>query len=100
MESVTEQPPPIHNNSEPVWNMVIRDMQERNRIGTEQYGTPLQCNNGRKALQDAYFECLDQAVYLRQKIEEDRQQEAYVNRMEEHLRSLGVSPEDLGKVPS
>ena len=45
-------------------------MEERNRIGTEKYGTPLQSHNGRDALVDAYQEILDAAVYLRQAIEE------------------------------
>lgn len=64
------QPPPTPNDSTPVWEMVIADMQERHRIGTERYGTPLQIHNGRDALQDAYEEALDLAVYLRQAIEE------------------------------
>ncbi len=45
-------------------------MEERNKIGTEKYGTPLQAHNGRDALVDAYQEILDAAVYLRQAIEE------------------------------
>jgi hypothetical protein len=34
------------------------------------YGTKLQAGNGRNALQDAYDECLDMAVYLKQAIVE------------------------------
>jgi hypothetical protein len=45
-------------------------MHERNRVGTERFGTPLQAFNGRDALQDAYEEALDLAAYLRQAIEE------------------------------
>ena len=41
-------------------------------MGIEKYGTVLQPNNGRNALVDAYQEALDLAVYLRQRIEEDK----------------------------
>lgn len=65
-----DQPPPTPNTAVPVWELVVADMQERNRVGIERYGTPLQVFNGRDALQDAYFEALDLVVYLRQAIEE------------------------------
>ncbi len=66
----TPEPPPEPNASTPIWNLVISDMHERDRIGTEKYGTPLQAHNGRDALVDAYQEALDLVVYLRQEIEE------------------------------
>lgn len=65
-----EQPAPVVNNSTPVWELVITDMRERDNVGRQRYGTPLQANNGRDALIDAYQEALDLAVYLRQLIEE------------------------------
>lgn len=65
-----EQPAPQRNDQPAVWDLVIADMQERNRVGTERYGTPLQAHNGRDALVDAYQEALDLVVYLRQEIEE------------------------------
>jgi len=49
---------------------VIDDMQKRDVVGRERYGTPLQATNGRDALVDAYQEALDLVVYLRQAIEE------------------------------
>jgi predicted HAD superfamily Cof-like phosphohydrolase len=67
---VEEQAPPEPNESPAIWGLVISDMQARDRIGRERYGTPLQAGNGRDALVDAYQEALDQAVYLRQAIEE------------------------------
>ena len=45
-------------------------MEERRQVGIERYGTPLQPNNGRDALVDAYQEALDLACYLRQSIAE------------------------------
>lgn len=67
------EPEPTPNDSKPIWELVIEDMQERNRIGIEEYGTPLQANNGRNALVDVYQELLDAAVYIKQKIiEEER----------------------------
>jgi len=66
----TPQPPSIPNDSQPIWILVVKDMEERNAMGTEKHGTPLQAFNGRDALIDAYQEVLDAAVYLRQAIEE------------------------------
>ena len=66
------QPAPKPNAGTPIWELVIADMRERDRIGRKRYGTPLQAHNGRDALQDAYEEILDTAVYLRQAIEELR----------------------------
>lgn len=65
-----EQPWPVANTSAPVWELVISDMRKRDHVGRQRYGTPLQINNGRDALLDAYQEALDLAVYLRQAIEE------------------------------
>lgn len=65
------EPPPKPNNSQPVWELVMQDMFERNEFGKAKYGTPLQAHNGRNALKDAYEEVLDLAVYLKQRIVED-----------------------------
>lgn len=87
MNLIEEQPAPIANGGRPIWDLVmldvrehfggptaelvLADMRERDRIGRERYGTPLQANNGRNALVDAYQEALDLAVYLRQDLAED-----------------------------
>lgn len=65
-----KQPAPKANDSRPIWEMVIEDMKQRDLEGRKRYGVPLQAGNGRDALQDAYEEALDLAVYLRQAIEE------------------------------
>ena len=67
-----EQPAPIPNDRESIWQLVMRDMYAREQHGIMEYGTPLQAFNGRDSLQDAYEECLDQCVYLRQALEERR----------------------------
>jgi hypothetical protein len=67
-----EEPDPIPNNRRPSWELVIEDMEERNRTGIAKYGTPLQPMNGRDSLVDAYQEALDLVVYLRNEIEERR----------------------------
>lgn len=51
-------------------DLVCEDMQKRKQFGLSKYGTLLQAGNGRDALQDAYDEVLDLAVYLRQAIAE------------------------------
>lgn len=70
--SIQDQPPPPpeDENKPAVWDLVIADMKERDQVGRERYGTPLQPYNGRDALVDAYQEALDLAVYLRQAIYE------------------------------
>lgn len=65
-----EQPQPIANESPAIWDLVVADMRERDHVGRQRYGIPLQANNGRDALIDAYQEALDLVVYLRQAIEE------------------------------
>lgn len=62
------QPPPVPNAGRPVWDQVITDMWDRDRVGRQRYGTPLQTHNGRQALSDAYEEVLDLAVYLKQEL--------------------------------
>lgn len=66
----TPEPLPITSDRRPIWELVIEDMEERDRVGRQKYGTPLQAFNGRDPLVDAYQEVLDLAVYLRQAIEE------------------------------
>ncbi len=66
----TPQPAPKPNTEVSVWDLVITDMKSRDDFGRKKYGTPLQPNNGRDSLVDAYQEALDLCVYLRQEIEE------------------------------
>ncbi len=66
---MSKQPEPIATGSQPIWELVIADMRQRDQIGRENYGTPLTADNGRDHLQDAYEEALDLAVYLRAEIE-------------------------------
>lgn len=61
-----EQPAPIPNDSTPIVDLVIKDMEERKRIGIERYGVALQANNGRDALRDTYEELLDACIYIKQ----------------------------------
>lgn len=64
------QPDPVPNSQPAVWGLVLKDMVDRDAVGRERYGTPLQGFNGRDALRDAYEEALDLVVYLRQAIYE------------------------------
>ena len=70
LSSSAEQPLPTPNGSPFVWDLVVADMQERDRLGATRYGTRLQPGNGRDSLRDAYEEALDLCVYLRQAIYE------------------------------
>jgi hypothetical protein len=48
-----------------VWDLVVSDMQARDRFGETKYGQRLVAHDGRDPLKDAYQEALDLAVYLR-----------------------------------
>lgn len=61
-----EQPPPVPQASLDIQALVISDVSARRELGIGRYGTPLQPNNGRDALLDAYQEALDLCCYLRQ----------------------------------
>lgn len=61
---------PVPNESPSVQGMVRADLETREALGRQRYGTVLQPNNGRDALRDAYEEALDLSCYLRQAIAE------------------------------
>ena len=65
-----DQIAPVPNGSRPVHEQVMDDLRERMEFGTRKYGTPLQANNGRNPLLDAYEEALDLACYLKQALVE------------------------------
>lgn len=65
---VHEQAPPTTNDKPAIWDLVVVDMQARDKVGRERYGTRLQPHNGRDALVDMYQELLDAVVYCRQAI--------------------------------
>lgn len=69
---VNGEPKPIINDGPSMHDLVIADMNHRKQFGLNKYKTILQANNGRNAIQDAYEEVLDLAVYLRQVIEEGK----------------------------
>ena len=65
------QPKP-HGIGKDIPMLVIQDIESRARFGQAKYGERLRSFNGRNSLIDAYQEVLDLAVYLRQKIEEEK----------------------------
>lgn len=67
---MTDQPMPTPNDHPSIQGLVRADLEQREQVGIQRYGTPLQPHNGRDALRDAYEEALDLACYLRQAIEE------------------------------
>lgn len=66
------QPMPTPNDHPDVQSAVIADIEARRALGISRYGTALQPHNGRDALLDAYEEVLDLAMYLKQRLIEDK----------------------------
>jgi hypothetical protein len=64
------EPPPIHSDHPAVWDLVVRDIADRDAAGTAKYGRRLQPFNGRDVLVDLYQESLDMVVYFRQMLYE------------------------------
>lgn len=71
-KNVSDQNEPIPNDTKAIWDLVKKDIEDRNQSGIKKYGTALQAFNGRNSLIDAYQEALDLVVYLRQAIEEKK----------------------------
>jgi len=67
--AATPEPPPTGNGA-PVITELIRDLLDRDKMGTKKYGTTLRTGNGRDALNDALQEALDLVMYLKQAIME------------------------------
>lgn len=76
----TPEPPPKPSAGEPVWELVIADMRERDAGGTAKYGQPLTTGDGRKSLVDAYQEGLDFVAYLKKELLECPIREAAIRR--------------------
>jgi hypothetical protein len=88
---IVDQPPPLPNGHPGIQALVRVDLEERERLGIERYGTQLQPFNGRDALVDAYQEALDLVCYLRQVIAE---------RSTEGGDGSGLAPEASNDRPS
>ena len=66
------QPKPKKNKNKPVYKTLIKEINERAKLGKSRYGVYLQPENGRDALVDLKEELLDGILYLLQYIEEDK----------------------------
>ena len=62
----TKEKPPKKNKEKAIWDLVIRDMKERDKVGQKRYGTRLQPFNGRNSPVDALQEFYDLIAYTRQ----------------------------------
>jgi len=71
-DAAQAQPLPKVTSGKRIIDLVAEDLVQRARVGKKKYGNYLYARNGREALLDAYQEVLDLAMYLRQKIEEER----------------------------
>lgn len=94
MSEHTEQPLPTRNDRPSIQGLVREDLEQRERIGRERYGTSLQALNSRDGLRDLYEELLDATCYVRQVIaERDLDGEAWAQVAE--LQRQNVRQRDL-----
>lgn len=63
-----KEPSPNKVDGPAIWDLVIADMRERDKIGTATYKQRLKAGDGRNSLVDTYQEVLDTAAYLRKEI--------------------------------
>lgn len=75
MDATEKQPIP-HGIEVDIATMVMRDIEARANVGQAKYGERLHPFNGRCALLDAYQEALDLAMYLRQRLYEEENQQS------------------------
>lgn len=74
MTSATkDQPFPTHSTGPDVTSLVRDDLELRAQKGLETYGSRLKPFNGRNAQIDAYQEALDLAVYFKQRLIEEEE---------------------------
>lgn len=64
------EPPPEDSLSPAIYDLLVKDLDDRDKFGQKKYGTRLKPHNGRDALKDAYQEAIDLVVYLRQALYE------------------------------
>lgn len=93
-KKIVDQPAPT-GDGQPVWDLVIDDMRERDNLGRQRYNTPLRSWNGRDALVDAYQEVLDLAVYMRQELEERKSIQEICNHVVLIPGAEGCTPQNL-----
>src|SRR5205085_1432104 len=87
---MNEQPDPKPNDLPAVWDLVLAAMKDRDAVGRERYGVPLQPFNGRRALRDLAEELLDATVYTFQEIYERDALEKRIGDAVEMLRGMIV----------
>lgn len=66
-----KNPPPKFQGVE-VTPLVIKDLEERAKLGAEKYGGSLHSDDGRNTLIDLYQELLDAVEYIRSLIEQEK----------------------------
>jgi hypothetical protein len=62
------------NDNTDIAMQVIKDLEHRRKIGFEKYGEYVQIDSKYDMLWEAYEECLDQAIYLRAAIGQQRKE--------------------------
>lgn len=75
----------LYMDSKAVAARVMDDLAERYQAGLAEYGRPLTPFNGRDALQDAYEEALDMALYLKQTLMEEQQRFPFFHQLEDKV---------------
>jgi hypothetical protein len=64
------EPAPNPSAAPAAWDLVLKDIADRDQFGVSKYGQRLTPGDGRDSLIDAYQEALDLLVYLRKALYE------------------------------
>ena len=67
----------MSNKTLPTWAYVVEDMLQRNKDGKKKYGRQLDVNCPDDMLQHAYEEALDLAVYLKNRMLQEKASKSY-----------------------
>lgn len=93
MDGTKIEPMPI-KGSTTVWKEVLADIVDRAEFGHSRYNTELKTFNGRDALVDTYQELIDGAMYVKQRIMENKHTKKELEECVELIESSSYSNQD------
>jgi hypothetical protein len=98
------EPDPTESAHPAVYDLIRKDLDDRDKYGEQKYGVRLQPFNGRNALKDSYQEVMDLLVYTRQALYEQDQHRETLKKalflLREWVQKSDWNPHPLKEVES